>query len=205
MANNLSVEFSQPTQELGLEAKTAGILKLANEIALKKLGKLYAGEYGIFAPAAPADIRYILSALQLQPDQQFVDLGSGDGRWVFTAAALGLKAEGYELDPKVYAVAKQVERQLGRTHLMTTQELARVSLHNRNLLSADLSRADAILYWSGSGAGSSNVEAKILTDGRAGAKVVIYGYKDGFEKLQPIETNSPRTFVPTKSFVIPPR
>lgn len=72
--------------------------------------------------------------LKLKPGQTIIDLGCGDGRFLKEAARRGYYAEGYELNPFMYAFA----------WLITRRYFKRVKLHFGDMWKADVSKADAI-------------------------------------------------------------
>lgn len=49
-----------------------------------------------------------LAMLNLKPGQTIIELGSGDGRMLRAAAAQGIKAVGYELNPLLVVVSRAV-------------------------------------------------------------------------------------------------
>ena len=59
-----------------------------------------------YAACPPAQIERIFDHLNLPPGTRFYDLGCGDGRVVFAAAARGARATGFELQPLTYLRAK---------------------------------------------------------------------------------------------------
>jgi SAM-dependent methyltransferase len=72
--------------------------------------------------------------LELKPGQTIIDLGCGDGRFLKAAAKRGCYAEGYELNPFMFAVA----------WLVTRRYFKRVKLHFGDMWKADVSQADAV-------------------------------------------------------------
>lgn len=58
-----------------------------------------------YVPTLAATITKALDLLPLKPGDMVVDLGSGDGSFVKTAAKRGLRAVGYEINPILCAVA----------------------------------------------------------------------------------------------------
>lgn len=72
--------------------------------------------------------------LKLKPGQTIIDLGCGDGRFLKAAASRGFNAEGYELNPFMYAIA----------WLITRRYFKRVKLRFGDMWKADISQADAI-------------------------------------------------------------
>lgn len=61
----------------------------------------------------------MLDMAQLQPGDKLVDLGSGDGRTVISAAKKGITARGIEYNPDLVAMAKRAARQEGLTERAT--------------------------------------------------------------------------------------
>ena len=59
-----------------------------------------------FVPTSRKTMDTMLSLAELRPGQRVYDLGCGDGRLVFAAAAKGARAAGYELSVPVFLVAK---------------------------------------------------------------------------------------------------
>src|SRR3989344_9080791 len=113
-------------------------------------------------------IKTIIKLAQIKKGQTVVDLGSGDGRLLFTAAAAGAKAIGYEINPflilltrlKAYfqgysssevekfknrgsfPPASQTKRgEQGRT---VKKEIGSITVKRQNLWQADLAVADVI-------------------------------------------------------------
>lgn len=138
--------------------------------------KFYSGEHGNFAPAYLEDVAYVLQYLKLEPDQKITDFGSGDGRWLYIASMLELRAEGYELDPEVYQSALEIEAELIKNGVLSEESASRIKMVNADLFSSAISRSALILYYQGSGVNTSLIEAKILNEALPGTKVVVYGY-----------------------------
>lgn len=197
---NINAEQGTPYQEQALRDKVARIIRIADEITDKRLGKFYSDDYGNFASGSETDIFRILNVLSPK-GQRFTDLGSGDGRWVFAASAFGADAEGYEINPNVAVVAEEIKRKLIMDRVLSSEELVRARLYRGDLLKADISQSDVLLYWEGSGAGTQKVEHKILTEAKPGAKVVVYGYLKGFERLKLADIKLPFTRNQTRVYI----
>ena len=90
-----------------------------------------------FLPTFKKQSSEALDLLDLKPGQVFVDLGCGDGRLLVLAAARGLKAVGYELNPFLAFYAWVRTRRYGR----------RVKVKLGNFWHADLSDADGVFVF----------------------------------------------------------
>lgn len=67
------------------------------------LGALLGAPY---LPSWRRDTEDLLDIAQLQPGQKLLDLGSGDGRILLAAAARGISAVGYEINPLLYLYSR---------------------------------------------------------------------------------------------------
>lgn len=65
------------------------------------------GKDVIWMPTPQALVDSMLDAAKLTPDDYLVDLGSGDGRTVITAAKRGARAHGIEYNPDMVALSKR--------------------------------------------------------------------------------------------------
>ncbi|MDB5794068.1 MAG: smtA, partial [Noviherbaspirillum sp.] len=66
-----------------------------------------AGKDVVWVPTPQALVDKMLDMAQLRPTDRLVDLGSGDGRTVITAAKRGAPARGIEFNPDMVALAKR--------------------------------------------------------------------------------------------------
>ncbi|PLC51792.1 SAM-dependent methyltransferase [Pollutimonas subterranea] len=68
------------------------------------------GKDVIWVPTSQALVDQMLNAAKLTSSDYLVDLGSGDGRTVITAAKRGAKARGIEYDPNMVALSKRTAK-----------------------------------------------------------------------------------------------
>jgi SAM-dependent methyltransferase len=66
-----------------------------------------AGKDVVWVPTAQTLVDRILDMAELKPEDHLVDLGSGDGRTVITAAKRGATARGIEFNPEMVALSKR--------------------------------------------------------------------------------------------------
>src|SRR5690554_7699600 len=64
-----------------------------------------AGKDVVWVPTPQSLVDAMLDMAELTPDDYLIDLGSGDGRTVITAAKRGAKAHGIEYNPDMVNVA----------------------------------------------------------------------------------------------------
>jgi len=97
-----------------------------------------------FSPFVPSDqenVERMLKLAGLRDDDVVVDLGSGDGRIVMTAARLNPKLSGFgvDVDAKLVAEANEVAKKRGLAD--------RVQFFHQNAYDADLGKATVIAMW----------------------------------------------------------
>ncbi len=97
-----------------------------------------------FSPFVPSDqdnVERMLKLAQLKDDDVVVDLGSGDGRIVLTAARMNKKLRGWgvDIDEKLVLESNAAARAEGVAD--------RVQFYHRNVFDADLSEATVIAMW----------------------------------------------------------
>jgi precorrin-6B methylase 2 len=97
-----------------------------------------------FSPYVPSDqenVERMLKLAQLRDDDVVVDLGSGDGRIVLTAARMNSKLRGWgvDIDKELVDKANAAAREQGVAD--------RVQFFHRNAFDADLSEATVIAMW----------------------------------------------------------
>jgi len=97
-----------------------------------------------FSPFVPSDqenVERMLKLAGLRDDDVVVDLGSGDGRIVMTAARLNPKLSGFgvDVDAKLVAEANEIAKKRGIAD--------RVQFFHQNAYDADLGKATVIAMW----------------------------------------------------------
>jgi hypothetical protein len=93
-----------------------------------------------YVPTAPSVVDRMLELARVGPSDYVIDLGSGDGRIVITAARkYGARAHGIELEPRLVSVAKANAKAAGASDRATFEE--------GDLWTADLSKATVITIY----------------------------------------------------------
>jgi len=94
------------------------------------------GKDVVWVPSPQALVDRMLDIAKLQAGEYHMDLGSGDGRTVITAAKRGATAVGVEFNPNMVALARENAKQAGVTD--------RASFIEGDLFQADISKANVI-------------------------------------------------------------
>jgi hypothetical protein len=94
------------------------------------------GKDVIWVPTPQELVDRMLDIAKVTPADYLIDLGSGDGRTVITAAKRGLTALGIEYEPKMVELSQRLAREAG------VQDRAR--FEKADLFETDLSRAQVI-------------------------------------------------------------
>jgi precorrin-6B methylase 2 len=99
----------------------------------------YSGQEGkdvVWVPTPQELVETMLNIAKLTPEDFVIDLGSGDGRTVITAAKRGAKARGFEFNPNMVALSRQNASKEGVSE--------RAEFVEGDLFKADLSKATVI-------------------------------------------------------------
>ncbi|MGE4338538.1 MAG: cyclopropane-fatty-acyl-phospholipid synthase family protein, partial [Pigmentiphaga sp.] len=94
------------------------------------------GKDVVWVPTPQTLVERMLDIADVKPGEFLIDLGSGDGRTVITAAGRGLRAHGIEYNADMVQLAKQAAREAGLVEKATFAQ--------GDLFEADLSQADVI-------------------------------------------------------------
>jgi methyltransferase family protein len=94
------------------------------------------GKDVVWVPTPQALVDRMLDMAKVTPNDFLMDLGSGDGRTVITAAKRGVRAQGVEFNPNMVALARENATKAGATELASFQE--------GDLFAADISKATVI-------------------------------------------------------------
>jgi hypothetical protein len=95
----------------------------------------------IYVPTPQGLVDRMLQIAEVKKDEYVIDLGSGDGRIPITAAKLGARSLGVEIDPQRL---KEAAENLAKVE---PDVAARVEFRNQNLFETDLSQADVITMY----------------------------------------------------------
>jgi hypothetical protein len=95
-----------------------------------------AGKEVVWVPTPQALVDRMLDMAGLEPGDRLVDLGSGDGRTVITAAKRGVAARGIEYNPDMVALARSAAQAEGVA--------SRVSFEQGDIFESDFSDATVI-------------------------------------------------------------
>ena len=94
------------------------------------------GKDVVWVPTPQALVDKMLDMAQVTPQDFLIDLGSGDGRTVITAAKRGLRAQGIEYNPDMVALATRNAAAAGVS--------ARATFAKADLFESDFSKAQVI-------------------------------------------------------------
>jgi len=94
------------------------------------------GKDVVWVPTTEAMVEKMLDHAKVTPDDFVMDLGSGDGRTVITAAKRGARALGIEYNPNMVALSQKNAAAAGVT--------ARATFQEADLFTVDLSKANVI-------------------------------------------------------------
>lgn len=123
---------------------------------------------GPFVPTPPAVVEAMLQLAGVGENDYVVDLGSGDGRIVLTAARLfRARGLGVEIDPELVHASNVAARREGLSD--------RVSFVQRDVREADLSRATVLTLYLLPGM-MDLLRDKVLREMRPGARVVSHDF-----------------------------
>ncbi len=95
-----------------------------------------AGKDVVWVPTPQALVDKMLDLAKVTPQDYLIDLGSGDGRTVITAAKRGLRAHGIEYNPDMVDLAKRNAMEAGVTEKATFAQA--------DLFQTDFSKAQVI-------------------------------------------------------------
>jgi protein-L-isoaspartate O-methyltransferase len=95
-----------------------------------------AGKDVVWVPTPQSLVDKMLEMAKATPKDYLIDLGSGDGRTVITAAKLGLRAHGIEYNPKMVDVAVSAAKAAGVSDKATFEKA--------DIFESDFSKADII-------------------------------------------------------------
>jgi hypothetical protein len=95
-----------------------------------------AGKDVVWVPTNQALVDAMLDIAKVTPQDYLIDLGSGDGRTVITAAKRGLRAHGIEYNPDMVELSKKLAAEAGVSD--------RATFEKADLFESDFSKAQVI-------------------------------------------------------------
>ena len=134
------------------------------------------GKDVVWVPTSQALVDKMLDMAQLTPKDRLVDLGSGDGRTVITAAKRGARARGIEFNPDLVALSRQ--------HAQAEGVADRATFEQADIFQSDFSEATVVTLFL---LPDLNVKLRpILLDMPPGTRIVANSFDMG--EWQPDET-----------------
>ena len=121
--------------------------------------------FALYVPSDPVNVERMLKLAGLKDDDVVVDLGSGDGRIVLTAARMNPKLTGWgvDVDEKLVNESNMAAQKQGVAH--------RVKFFHRNAFDADISNVTVIAMWLWPEI-MRMLRPKILAEARPGTRVL---------------------------------
>lgn len=127
------------------------------------------GKDVVWVPTNQLLVDAMLDMAEITPQDYLVDLGSGDGRTVITAAKRGTRAHGVEFNPELVALSKRAARDEGVSRRATFEE--------GDIFETDFSRATVVTLYL-----LPDLNARlrpILLDMKPGTRVVSNSFEMG--------------------------
>lgn len=118
-----------------------------------------------FVPTNQKRAKQMMELAKIEAGMKIVDLGSGNGRLLFLAAARGAKAVGYELNPILYWWTKLM--------ILLKGYSGQVEVHCMSLYKADLHDTDIVFAFLLNGF-MKKLDSKLFTELPKGAKIISY-------------------------------
>jgi len=150
------------------------------QLQVKYLKSEWVVRKGLFYPTW---LDELLPALQaaVRPGARFLDLGSGDGRVVFMAAAMGAQATGIEFNRELHRLAGEARGRLG-----DILDIDRAVLKRGDFFKEDFSGYDVFFYFGDGSSAEQALLAKLRREMRPDAILIlahIQGQVPGFVRV----------------------
>jgi SAM-dependent methyltransferase len=124
-----------------------------------------------YEPTAMAVVNAMLNMASMSPKDFLIDLGSGDGRIVITAAKrFGAHGFGVDLNPKLVELSIKYAKDMGVAD--------RVAFHVQDLFMTDISKADVVTMYLVQEV-NLKLRPKLLSDLKPGTRVVSHDFHMG--------------------------
>ncbi len=131
---------------------------------------LFAESVAPFVPTVREDVELMLDLAEVKPEDHVMDLGSGDGRIVISAAQLGARAHGIELDADLVDFSMELAAELGVSD--------KASFATGDIFEADISAASVVMLYLFPEA-NIRLRPKLLSELRPGTRVVSNSFHMG--------------------------
>ena len=152
--------------------------------------------FSIFVGSAQENVDRMIKLAELRDNDVVIDLGSGDGRIVLTAAKANPKVRGWgvDIDEKLVVQSNAEARKLGMAD--------RVQFYQRDVFDADISGASVITMWMWPEM-QRMLRTKILAEAKPGTRVLtpIWGMGDAWKPDRVDATDN----TPVHLWVVPAR
>jgi len=133
----LALAFPLIGHAQGSAAAPAAAAPAANAPAAEYVPNVgQSGKDVVWVPTPQTVVDKMLELAKITPQDRLMDLGSGDGRTVITAAQRGLTAKGIEYNPEMAELARRNAAKAGVSE--------RATFETADLFKTDLSQADVI-------------------------------------------------------------
>ena len=124
-----------------------------------------------YEPTPMLVVKAMLKLASVGPNDFLIDLGSGDGRIVITAAKdLGARGFGVDLNQKLVELSRQYAKEKGVAH--------RVSFYVKDLFKTNLTKADVVTVYLHPEV-NLKLRPKLWSDLRPGTRIVSHDYHMG--------------------------
>lgn len=151
-----------------LAALSPTSLSAQNVLIAQQRTRHYANSLAPYVVSPPTVVDRMLELADLKPGETLYDLGSGDGRILFTAAQnFRARAVGIEISD---ALVHRTEERIQRMHLQD-----RVRIIHADVRDVDLSPADVVTMYFSTGSNES-LRPRLEKYLRSGARVVSHDY-----------------------------
>lgn len=128
-----------------------------------------------YVPTLKAQVEDIFDLYPLTKKDVFVDIGSGDGVVVRSAAKRGAQGIGYELNPWLFIISKLLSR-----------KQKRVAIHFKNFWNTELPKDTSVVYTFLNGRYMSRLQTKLQNHVNATGRplaFISYGFKMKDKKI----------------------
>lgn len=174
LASVLALAFAMPLAQAQAQTEATG--KATTPGYEPQVGQ--PGKDVVWVPTPQSLVEAMLDIAEVTPKDYLIDLGSGDGRTVITAARRGIRAHGIEYNPEMADLARANAKKAGLSE--------RATFETGDLFEKDLGEADVITMFL---LPSINEKLRpVLLDLKPGTRVVSNSFRMG--DWQPDDTTT---------------